>query len=376
MRACDVVIAGGGPAGATCAWALQRGGLDVTIVDAARFPRDKVCAGWITPTVVDALELDLDDYRRGRTFQPITSFRTGVIGDTKTLDTTYREPVSAGIRRCEFDHYLVERSGARLEQGVRVDAVRRDQAGWIVNDAVRAPMLVGAGGHFCSVARHLNAREPAGDAPLVVAQEVEVPVEEEDAFTPRAGRPELYFCRDLKGYGWCFRKEGVVNIGIGRMDRRSLPQATAEFVAFLEAGRRIPTGRAWKWRGHAYLLHQSRRKVLDDGVMLVGDSAGLAYPESGEGIRPAVESGLLAAAVILEARGNYARHRLEPYALRLRERFGGATLEHLSARGPVAQQLAAAAARTLLSLPWFVRRVVINSWFLHAGQPGLHATPV
>ena len=49
MTTCDVLIAGGGPAGSTCAWALGQAGLDVVIVDKATFPRDKVCA---TPKAV------------------------------------------------------------------------------------------------------------------------------------------------------------------------------------------------------------------------------------------------------------------------------------------------------------------------------------
>ena len=55
MVACDVLVAGGGPAGATCAGMLRRAGLDVVVMDRARFPRDKVCAGWITPQVIAAL---------------------------------------------------------------------------------------------------------------------------------------------------------------------------------------------------------------------------------------------------------------------------------------------------------------------------------
>src|SRR6187401_1001406 len=112
MDACDVLVVGGGPAGSPCARALRQAGIDVLVLDKANFPRDKVCAGWITPAVVDELEIDVDDYRRGRVFQPITAFRTGVLGGGDVL-TTFRRPVSFGIRRCEFDHYLLERSGAR-----------------------------------------------------------------------------------------------------------------------------------------------------------------------------------------------------------------------------------------------------------------------
>ena len=117
MDTCDVVIVGGGPAGSTCAWRLRQAGLDVVVIDARTFPRDKVCAGWITPQVIDELRLDVDDYALGRTFQPITGFRMGLIGRPRRQSNAYGRPVSFGIRRCEFDDYLLRRSQARLRLG-------------------------------------------------------------------------------------------------------------------------------------------------------------------------------------------------------------------------------------------------------------------
>src|ERR1700740_1075361 len=102
MERCDVVVVGGGPAGSSCARALHDAGLDVIVLDRAVFPRDKVCAGWITPQVIDEVGLDCGDYKRGRPLQPITAFRTGVIGSSDVVDTRYDHPVSYGIRRCEF----------------------------------------------------------------------------------------------------------------------------------------------------------------------------------------------------------------------------------------------------------------------------------
>ena len=80
MDSCDVLVVGGGPGGSACAWALRRAGLDVVVVDRARFPRDKVCGGWVTPQVMASLRIDLAEYRRTRTLQAITGFRTGTIG--------------------------------------------------------------------------------------------------------------------------------------------------------------------------------------------------------------------------------------------------------------------------------------------------------
>ena len=186
-------------------------------------------------------------------------------------------------------------------------SIRRDGLRWTVNDCLTAPMLVGAGGHFCPVARMLNGSSEG--AALVVAQEAEFAIDPRDvsSFTTVPERPELYFSRALNGYGWCLRKENYLNIGFGHLDRRRLPSATAEFAAFLKTEGRIPAHVSCRWKGHAYVLSGSPRRRVDDGVLLVGDAAGLAYPQSGEGIRPAIESGLIAASTIIEAHGQYTR---------------------------------------------------------------------
>ncbi len=370
MDAADALIVGGGPAGSTCAWKLGQAGLNVRVLDAAAFPRDKVCAGWITPQVISELNLDVESYRGGRTWQPITGFRVGVIDGDGDIAATYARPVSYGIRRCEFDHYLLNRAAVAMSLGTPVSSIRRSGAQWIVNESVRAPLLIGAGGQFCPVARWLNGA--AGDRPLVVAQEAEFPPGPAAAsFTTEPEVPELFFSRDLKGYGWCFRKGEYLNVGLGRQDQRSLPSAMAAFVAFLQSRRKVPSDRTWRWRGHAYgLFGSSHRRVSGDGLVLIGDAAGVAYPQSGEGIRPAIESGLLAAETIVEANGRYDGSALARYDERLQARLGEGLLSRGLAR-LVPAGVAAVAARRLLASPAFVERVVLDRWFLHRHEPAL-----
>jgi geranylgeranyl reductase family protein len=368
MPAADAIVVGGGPAGSTVAHRLRAGGLDVVVVDRADFPRDKVCAGWITPGVVEALGLDLADYARECVLQPITRFRTGVIG-RRVRETGYGRVVSYGILRCEFDAYLLRRSGARLRTGRPVETIARADGAWTLDGELRAPLLVGAGGHFCPVARHLGARRE-GD-PLVVAQEIEVRLRPAQAAETavRGDTPELYFCEDLKGYGWCFRKGDRLNVGLGRLDTAGLAAHAAAFREFLVAGGRVPRDLPARWKGHAYLLYEARRpRPVDDGVLLVGDAAGLAYPASGEGIRPAVESALMAADTVLAAGGHYGRAELEPYATALRARFGQG---RVAPALPIPAGLVAAAGRTLFRSGWFTRKVVLDRWFLHAEAESL-----
>ena len=369
MQTCDALIIGGGPAGSSCAWKLHQRGMAVTVLDKALFPRDKVCAGWITPAVVRSLQLDTEVYARERVLQPITAFRTGLIHG-RELETRYRDTVSFGIRRCEFDHYLLERSGARTHLGQTLKTLEKRGSQWIVNDAITTPLLIGAGGHFCPVARFLGAKLGAGE-PAVAAKEIEFKMNPQQlaACRVRGDTPELYFCRDLKGYGWCFRKGDYLNVGLGREGHQGLAQALKDFFDFLKQRGRIPGDVPDKLHGHAYLLHgRSGRKLVDDGVLLVGDAAGLAYPESGEGIRPAVESGLIAAAAVVEAGEDYRRQTLQAYPSRLRARFGPGVAP---AGGMVPGFLRNILAGALLDSRWFTRRVVLDRWFLHAHQPGL-----
>jgi geranylgeranyl reductase family protein len=370
MESCDALIVGGGPAGSSCAWELRRHGLDVMVMDKANFPRDKVCAGWITPAVVEALQLDTEDYARQHVLQPITAFRTGLI-DGREVETRYPATVSYGIRRCELDGYLLQRSGARLLQGQSLESMERRGSGWLVNNAITAPLVIGAGGHFCPVARFLGARVGAGE-PAVTAKEVEFEMSaaQRDACRVTGDTPELYFCRDMKGYGWCFRKGNHLNIGLGREDNHRLSEQLKHFCEFLKLRGRIPKDIPDSFHGHAYLLYgHAVRKQLEDGVLLVGDAAGLACPQSGEGIRPAVESGLMAAATILETRGDYRRQQLQPYASRLVARFGAPSAT--AGIGP--ESLRNFLAGILLGNKWFTRHVVLDRWFLHNHQPAMQA---
>jgi len=173
IETCDVLVIGGGPAGSTCARQLREAGLDVLLMDKRELPRDKFCAGRITP----------------------------------------------------LDHYQLRQSGVRLALAEAATSIVRAEGGWLVNRRILAAMLVGAGGQVCPVACMLGNEH-------------------------------------------------------------------------------------------------SHRRLYDEGAMLVGDAAGLAYPGSGEGIRPAVESALIAAGVIGDAAADYSRDKLAPYAALLDARFG------------------------------------------------------
>jgi flavin-dependent dehydrogenase len=335
------------------------------VLDKAEFPRQKICAGWVTPAVMEELEIDLEDYASGRVLQAIHAFRTGQIGQKLVLSQFQGEPVSYGIRRIEFDDYLLRRSGARLLLGQAFKSMHREPGGWRVNNEIKARLVVGAGGHFCPVARAIGAKGRSETA--VAAQEIEfeMSAEQKAACTVDGAAPELFFTPDLKGYGWVFRKGDFLNIGLGREDKSKLSAHVQRFCEFLQARGRIPQELPEKFKGHAYLLyHHASREVVRDGALLIGDSAGLAYPQSGEGIRPAVESAMMAAQVILDSQGDYRRENLQPYLRLLQARFGRREPEPgFAERMPPAVKQAIA--RWLMKTHWFSRHILTARWFLH-----------
>lgn len=375
MKQVDVLIVGGGPAGSTLAWALRDCGLRVAILDKQNFPRDKVCAGWVTPAVMQEIQIDLDDYAKDHTLQPISGFRISQLGK-KQVETDYQDkPVSYGIRRREFDNYLLQRSGrsgAELLLGQAFKSMQRQDDAWLINDAIKARLVVGAGGHFCPVARAIGAKLGRHEQ-VVAAQEIEFQMTPEQQLDCQVDEqvPELFFTPDLVGYGWVFRKGDFLNIGLGREDNHKLTEHVQDFCQFLKQQGKIPQDTPEKFHGHAYLLYpHALRDVIKDGLLLIGDAAGLAYPQSGEGIRPAVESALLAAEVIRSCNGDFSQSKLRPYYERLVARFGERQPKPgLLERLPLGfKQILAG---QLMQTHWFTRHVVMDRWFLHAQQAPL-----
>ncbi len=372
MDGCDVLIVGGGPAGSTCAWRLRDAGLDVMIADKESFPRDKVCGGWVTPDVFTTLNLRPEEYGEGRILQPVTRFLTSVMGGP-TLETSYPEIVSYGIWRREFDDFLLRRSGARTAENLAVRSLSWQRGEWMVNGNLRCKMLVGAGGHFCPVARHFGSRPSMERAVTAQEAEWEMDLVTAHVCSVRGNTPELYFSQDMRGYGWCFRKRLRLNVGYGHLAHESVRQQVEDFGGYLQTRRCIGAVLPQHFRGHAYLLRTtSCRALVHDGALLVGDAAGLAFATSGEGILPAVESGLLAAEAVLSAKGDYRASQLSRYATAIQQRLGS---REPSFATRAAQRLPDFIVRNLIRRlmrrPGFVQDHLLSQWFLHRSREAM-----
>ena len=304
----DVIIVGGGPAGSSCAWELIRHGYDVFLLDKTVFPRPKTCAGWITPQVFEDLEILPGDYPHPMSY--LSRLNIHVF--------SLRLPVPThqySIRREEFDHWLLERSAViRYEHHVK--DIRKEAGTYIIDDAFRCRYLVGAGGTNCPVYRTFFADlRPRSVRSRIITMEDEFP------YAVRDGQCRLWFFEQgLPGYGWYVpKKGGYINVGIGgkyqslRQKGQTIRSYFSSLVRKLE-DLCLVTDHAFAPRGCSYYIRDDTGPVMYDNAFIIGDAAGLATIDMGEGIGPAVRSGILAAQAIVKKK-SYATGKIRRFSL-------------------------------------------------------------
>jgi len=290
----DALIIGGGPAGSTCAWKLRQAGIDVLVLDRTSFPRTKLCAGWITPEVVDELEFDIDAYPYS--FMSFDKLHFHFKHFNFSKKTTQHS-----IRRVEFDDFLLKRSGATVHEHI-VRKIEKQDDLFVVDDMYRCKYLIGAGGTRCPVYRELFHDLNQRAKLLQIAT-----LEREFPYDWKNEECHLWFFRDgLPGYAWYVPKaNGHINVGLGgKADKiksgdSRLKDYWNNFKNMLESVGLVhdvdygPTG-------YSYYLRGSVDVVRNGNAFIVGDAVGLASIDMGEGIGPAVHSAILAAEAIVE----------------------------------------------------------------------------
>jgi flavin-dependent dehydrogenase len=293
----DVVVVGGGPAGSSAARRLVAAGADVVVLDKERFPRHKLCAGWITPQVLTDLQFEARDYPYG--FLDIKRLQFHVRGPRIPVPC-----VQHSIRRFEFDAWVLERSGAEVIQHT-VKQIRPDGEGYEIDGRFRCRHLIGAGGTSCPVRRSVFGDiAPRNRALQTATLELEFPYDWKD--------PDChlwFFEHGLPGYSWYVPKaDGWLNVGIGGMAARlklrgeNIREHWLHLVDKMQRcfGIHVPGEPA----GYSYYVRDFGDAARHGNAYLTGDSAGLSTRDLCEGIGPAIRSGQRAADAILTG-GDY-----------------------------------------------------------------------
>lgn len=366
IREVDVIIAGGGPGGATAAYHLAIRGKRVLVIEKSAFPREKVCGDGLTPRAVKALHhMGIDT--SGPEWARADGLR--IIGAGHVLELPWPElngwPGYALVRsRLDFDELLLrhaEKAGAQVWTetevvepivdadgvvvGVRCRSVRAandDQPNLFEGETakkgrvrgeiqeVRAPIVIASDGVANRFGQALGIRRlerrPMGVAVRAYYE------------SPRATDTYLESYLELRrgndllpGYGWIFpTPDGTVNIGLGLLNssqhfqqvdyRQLLTDWVGELPADWEINADTQIGPI---RGAGLPMGFNRTALAKPGLMLVGDAAGAVNPFNGEGIAYAMETGELAAGAAIEALAAGSPHALRVYPDRLHEAYEG-----------------------------------------------------
>ena len=361
----DVIVVGAGPSGSTAAYYLAQAGLNVLLIEKARFPREKVCGDGLTPRAVKSLVAMGMDVSEEAGWLRNKGLR--VIGGGLRLELPWPElssyPGYGLVRtRASLDEMLARRAqsaGAKLLEGVTVTGPLLDDDGQVAGVVVqpdagqtvkstadddertdaapgsfRARVVVAADGNSSrlSVALGLRKRD---DRPLGVAVRTYYKSPRHDDDYLESWLDLWDGDRLLPGYGWIFGMgDGTSNVGLGLLntsaafgntDYRSLLKrwlrSMPEEWGYVEENRTEPV------RGAALPMGFNRTPHYYRGLLLAGDAAGMVNPFNGEGIAYAMESGEILARVVAQALARPTRAETERvlrgYPEALQDAYGG-----------------------------------------------------
>jgi len=292
----DVIIVGGGPAGTTLAYELASQGTRTLILEKAKFPRYKCCAGGLSVKAARLLDINI-----GAAVEDTISKVTISFAGANHYHSTFNQPIMYTVTRQKFDHILLKRAleaDANILQETGAHLVQLDESGVRVLTGAgtfQAQFIAGADGAGSIVARTLGTKN---NNRCLVGLETEVSLAREEL-----AEWESQVRIDLgcipAGYAWVFPKSEHLSIGIAclRDKARELKGCYGEFLNSLKLGK----SSLIKWSGSLLPVCTGKTVVAQGRAVLLGDAAGLADPLSGEGLYNAILSAKLAAQAIFES---------------------------------------------------------------------------
>lgn len=293
----DVLVVGGGPAGAAAARAATRAGARTLLLERATLPRARTCGEYLCPGAVAAL-------RRSGFGAALGAARAAPLLGIRLFAPSGREvrtrfpavPGGLSVRRCEFDALLVDACGAQVRRGAHVVGLRRDGPVTAVRLAdgseVLASFVVGADGRNGVVARESGLRLPARSRRATLHAYC-------SGVRGNAPFGEMHLPGDGTYFGLNPGPDGRVNVTYVTDLERLRGESAQEILAAALRGCASLRDRFRDAEPAAGLrvlapLEVRTRGVAADGVVLAGDAAGFLDPLTGEGIYGALVSGALA----------------------------------------------------------------------------------
>jgi len=295
----DVIIAGAGPAGSTCARECAQQGLKTLLLDKDIFPRSKPCGGAVSGHALSLLDFPLPENIIEK-----ECFGARVHYGGRSIEAKRQYRIAAFVSRIHFDAFLVEKAvecNALFLPGEKVVAVHTVRDGITVvseKTSYQTRFLIGADGIHSRVANVI--RQPLGKDEMILGLVSNVPTDDETIDRRQNRTVDMHFGIAPQGYGWLFPHRGYHSLGImGLASKMEEPKKVMSGFA-QSLGMELSAV-----QGHFIPLGGLKRNIASGGILLVGDAAGFADAFHGEGIAYAILSGKLAAQAIIDSiKGN------------------------------------------------------------------------
>lgn len=326
----DMVVVGAGPAGCTTAKTAAELGADVLLLEEHPIPGTPVfCGEGITvKTLVDAglkpePPLINEPIMKANIYSP----------NGKRVTITKGRVLGYTINRNVFDELLAKNAvaaGVRLMVNTCVREVTKNNGVVVGVKAVnridgehfniKSKIVIGADGH-ASIIRRSALATPYFKSFGVCAQYTlsGLNIQEPDAI-------EIWLSRKYApgSYAWVFPKSRTVaNVGVSIRAKQATKPAILYLQDFISQSPRLRQGTMIYKTGGICPFTGTLDKIVDDGVMLVGDAAGQIIPMTGAGIGSAISAGIIAGSVAAKAiqGDNTSKAVLEEYSKTFNSRW-------------------------------------------------------